>query len=246
MKRLLILAACLAAVSGPALAGQPVTLKTEIVNSDGLVTLGDLFDGVGDMAKIPVANRPGATVVLDAAAVQSVARRAGLDWANTQGLRRIVVRAGYAEAETSAKHGNIDVLTYARNIGAGEVVQPQDLVWSKLAAAPTDAPNDAEAMIGLAARRPLRAGTAVSAHDVSAPQVIKAGDLVTVTYETGGVSVSMQGKATANGALGDTFTVQNPTSKKILQAVATGPGQAVVGPQADQLKFTRRTQVAQR
>ncbi|MEO8114599.1 MAG: flagella basal body P-ring formation protein FlgA, partial [Phenylobacterium sp.] len=41
MKRLLILAA-LVALAGPALAGQPVTLKADTVDSDGMVTLGDL------------------------------------------------------------------------------------------------------------------------------------------------------------------------------------------------------------
>ncbi|MDB5423922.1 MAG: flaD, partial [Phenylobacterium sp.] len=46
MRSLLILAAALT-VGGPALAGQPVTLKADTVDSDGMVTLGDLFDGAG-------------------------------------------------------------------------------------------------------------------------------------------------------------------------------------------------------
>ena len=249
MKRLLIAAAA-ALLASPALAGQPVVLKADPVDGDGIITLSDLFDGAGAAGKTPVAAKPGASMVLDAAAVQGLARRAGLDWANAEGFRRIVVRSAAGgpslAAAGPAARGNVEVLTYARSLSAGEIVQPQDLVWGKAAAAPADAPNDAEAIIGLAAKRPLRAGATVSARDVSAPQVIKSGDLITVTYEDGGISLVLQGKAMAAAGLGETLAVQNIASKKIIQAVASGPGQAVVGPAADQLKALPRTQYALR
>src|SRR5690606_19508290 len=161
--------------------------------------------------------------------------RAGLDWANAQGIRRIVVVGGAGQAA----RGNVGVLTYARSLAAGEVVQPQDLVWSKAAAAPADAPSDAEQVIGLAAKRPLRAGAAVSARDVSAPQVIRSGEMITVTWSDGQISLALQGKALAAAAPGQALSVQNIASKKVLQAIATGPGQAAVGPEADQLKADR-------
>jgi flagella basal body P-ring formation protein FlgA len=249
MKRFLILAALLAA--SPALAGQPVTLKAQTLDSDGIVTLSDLFDGAGAAGKVVVAAKPGVSTVLDAAAVQTLARRAGLDWPNAEGLRRIVVRSGSGSGSDGgggavASRGNVEVLTYARSLSAGEIVQPTDLVWGKAAVAPSDAPSDADVVIGLSARRPLRAGAAVSARDVSAPQVIKAGELVVVNYQDGGISVSLQGKAMAAAGLGETVSVQNTTSKKIIQAVASGPGEAVVGPAADQFRAARRTQFALR
>lgn len=245
--RILILACALTLAAAPALAGQAVTLRSDTFDSDGVITLGDLFDGAGGAGKIAVASRPGTSAVLDAGAVQSAARRAGLDWANAEGLRRIVVRAGSdGGASAPATRGNVEILTYARSLSAGEMVQPQDVVWAKAAAAPADAPRDAEAVIGMAARRPLRAGAAVSSRDVSAPQVIKAGDAVTVTYEAGGVSLALEGKAMAAAGIGDTVAVQNTASKKIIQATASGPGQAVVGPAADQLKSLGRAQYAQR
>lgn len=223
------------AAAGSALAGQAVTLRAQPVDADGMVTLGDLFDGAGAAAEVPVAARTGPSINLDAAAVQAAAARAGLDWANAQGIRRVVVVSGTA----AAARGNVEVLTYARSLAAGEMVQPEDLVWGKAAAAPSDAPSDADQVIGLAARRPLRAGAAVSARDVSAPQVIKAGEIVTVTYSDGQISLALQAKAMAAAAPGQTLAVQNIASKKILQAVAVGPGQAAVGPQADQLKSDR-------
>lgn len=247
MKRLLIAAAA-ALIAAPALAATPVTLKADPVDADGMITLGDLFDGAGAAGKIPVAAKPGASAVLDAAAVQGAARRAGLEWANAEGFRRIVVRGAptAGPGAAGAARANVEVLTYARSLSAGEIVQPQDLVWAKVAAAPSDAPGDADAVIGLAARRPLRAGAAVSARDVSAPQVIKAGEMITVTYDNDGISLALQAKAMAGAALGDSFAVQNIASKKIIQAVASGPGQALVGPAADQLKALPRTQYALR
>jgi len=246
--RALALFAAVVLAAGPALAGHPVTLKADTADSDGLVTLGDLFDGAGGAAGVPVAARQGSTVAIDALAVQSVARRAGLDWPNTEGFRTIVVHAGLAgpSAAAGSAHGNVEVLTYARSLSAGEIVQPSDLVWAKAAAAPTDAPSDAEAVIGQVAKRPLREGAAVATRDVGAAQVVKKGDMVTVTYEADGISLALQGMAMGAAGVGETLAVQNTVSKKVVSSVVTGPGQAVVGPQADELKASRSRRYAAR
>ena len=90
--RSLILGVAVALFSaGAALAG-PVTLKANPVDSDGRVTLGDLFDGAGPASNVVVGNRAGPSIVFEAGQLQSLARQAGLDWANPTGLRRVVVR----------------------------------------------------------------------------------------------------------------------------------------------------------
>jgi len=248
MKAFLLAAAAtlaISALSAPAHAGAPVTLRMDTTDADGRITLGDLFDGVsGAAANIVVAARLGPTAVLDAGQVQVSARRAGFDWTNSNGIRRIIVREGQDNGGVAAggrtlagaARGNVEVLAYARSLSAGEIVQPQDLVYVKMAGAPMDAPRDADAVIGLAAKRPLREGAAVQSRDVAAAQVIKTGDLITVTYDDGGISLSLQGKAMAAAATGDVFAVQNTLSKKIIQAVATGPGSAAVGPEAQSLQ----------
>jgi flagella basal body P-ring formation protein FlgA len=240
--RVLAFAAVLSLAAAPALAGQAVTLKADTLDTDGVVTLSDLFDGAGAAGDVRVAARPGQIAVLDAGAVQVLARRNGLDWINAEGVRRIVVHG----TSTQAAKANVEVLTYARSLAAGDIVQPTDLVWAKVAAAPADAPSDADQVIGLAAKRPLRAGAAVSARDISAPQVIKIGDIVTVTYEAEGIAVSLQGKAMTAAAQGDTVMIQNTSSKKVIQALASGPGQALIGPQADRMKAAPRSQIALR
>ncbi|KQY95242.1 flagellar basal body ring protein [Caulobacter sp. Root1455] len=226
-------------IATPALAGQAVSLRSDTTDADGRITLGELFDGAGAASDVVIANRMGPSAVLDAGAVQVAARRAGLDWANSNGLRRIIVRQGSDTTLASAQRGNVEVLAYARSLATGEIVQPEDLVWVKVAAGASDAPRDADDLIGMTAKRPLRQGAAASLRDVSTPQVIKAGDIVAVTYEDDGVALTLQGKAMAAAAIGENLMVQNTASKKIIETVVTGPGSTAVGPRAMRLKANR-------
>jgi flagella basal body P-ring formation protein FlgA len=232
--KILLLAAALTALAAPALAGAPVTLRADVSDADGRVTLGDLFDNAGAAANTAVAVRNGANVVLDAGQVQITARRAGLDWPNSQGLRRIVVRGGTDGGASAAVagRGSVDVLTWARSMNANEIVQASDLTWTKLAGAPAGAAMDSDTLVGMSVRRPLREGAAAYQRDVSAPLVIKAGDMVNVTYVNEGIRLTLQAKAMAPATVGQPFAVQNLQSKKIIEAVAQGPGLAVVGPEA--------------
>lgn len=239
----LITALGLMALAAPAMAG-PVSLLVDPVDEDGRVTLGELFDGAGPAASVVVGQRVGASVMLEARQVQAVARQHGLEWANPQGLRRIVVREGGAmAAEASARPAaasvaraaaTVDVLTYARNIGAGEVIQPSDVLWSTVQAhlATAGAPQDAEAVIGLTTRRPLRAGSPVASRDLVATQVIARNDMVQVAYIAGSVEVSITGRATRDAAAGEPVAVLNLQSGRTIDAVAVAPGRAVAGPAA--------------
>ena len=65
-------------------------------------------------------------------------------------------------------------------------------------------------------------------------------DVIAVTYTVNGLSLTLQAKAMTDASPGQTLSVMNTVSKKIIQAVASGPGQALVGPDADQLKSAVR------
>lgn len=100
MKSLIFGAVAAMMVAGAAVAG-PVTLKANPVDSDGRVTLGDLFDGAGVASDVVVGARVGPSAVFEAGHLQSLARQSGLDWANPTGLRRVVVRNAAAAPASS-------------------------------------------------------------------------------------------------------------------------------------------------
>src|SRR5262249_11577009 len=166
--------------------GRRVRLNAQMADPEGHVTLGELFDGAGPARGVLVAERTGPNLVLDAQAVQAFARRFGLDWDNPAGIARIIVHGD----PNPGVPRNAESLTYARSLHAGEVVQGGDIVWSKAVASPPDAPRGADAVIGMAARRPLRAGDPVLSHDVAPPIVIKPGDAVEVVYADGGITLT--------------------------------------------------------
>lgn len=241
-------ALCVSTVAGSAVAGT-VSLKSQPVDDDGTITLGELFDGAGSASGVVVGRRAGTTAVLDAGQVQIAARRAGLQWDNPQGLRRIVVRQGtQAPAATSLTAASragatVEALTFTRNISTGEVIQPEDLVWTTVQAhqAATNAPQDANELIGLSARRPLRAGQAASSRDLAAPQVIARNDLVEVLYQVGGIELTITGRAQRNATLGEPVAILNLQSGRTIDAVAVGTGRALAGPAAMSARQTTRS-----
>ncbi len=254
--RAVVIAFSLAAslISSSALAGQPVTLRSELVDGNGQVTLSDLFDNTGSAGNVMVANgvEPGRNQVLDATQVQRLAQRYGLDWSNSTGLRRLIVRSGLEAAPTapttqaarptatarSASAAMTEVLTYSRSLSSGDIIQAEDLTYSQVLvqAVPSDAPRSADDVIGLSVKRPLRTGQAVSSRDLLAPLVIRRDDLVQVIYRDGSIVLSLEAKAMGNAAVGELFTLQNTSSKKSIEAVATGPGKALIGPEAAQVR----------
>jgi flagella basal body P-ring formation protein FlgA len=260
--RRLVFALTLLAAPGAALASQPVELKAHPV-AHGYITLGDLFEGApAETAKVVVirAPPPGLDAVLEASEIQMLALREGLAWSNAQGLANITVESlpgGAPVARNSTVHAGTrssrrppreDVgdrqdrtLVYARNLAAGEILEASDLQWSANAVAASDGLDNPALAIGKSARHPVRAGAPVQAYDLANPKLIHAGDAVEVAYESDGVVLTLEAKATSDATLGDTVEVVNPTSKKTIEAVASAPGRALVGPRADALKASLLT-----
>ncbi len=260
--RLFLLASVIAALLAfPVGAREVVELAPAPVSHGDKITLADLFPAASGAAAdqiVAPAPPPGQVAVLDAGRVQALAARAGLQWDNAPGLLRIQVEAGVgverpspnaahrkAKAMATVSEAVVpspsrQVLLYARNIPTGDAIAPEDLVWGDAPpSAYLSAPlNDPDSAAGRIARHPLRAGAPVVARDLVGAKVIHRDEVVFVTFQDDGMSLTLQGRAIADASLGEPVQVMNPTSKKIIEAVASGPGHAVVGPQAETLRST--------
>jgi len=83
-------------------------------------------------------------------------------------------------------------------------------------------------LLGMAAKRRLPAGQPVRRSDVEAPVLIERNAVVTVLYQTPGMVLKTRGRATADGAHGETIPIVNLQTKRTLQARVISADTAVV------------------
>jgi len=86
-----------------------------------------------------------------------------------------------------------------------------------------------EGLTGMQTRRTLRAGESIRADDVRRPVVVTKGQTITMTFSAPGVELAAMGRAMSEGGVGDTVTVQNPVSFRMVSAIITGPGTVRAG-----------------
>ncbi len=123
-----------------------------------------------------------------------------------------------------------DVPVLARALSVGEVIRAGDISWLQLPTSRVNAQilTDAGALIGQAARRPLRADTPLRAFDVEAPSVIRRGDIVSLVFQSGPLTLAARARALDDAAAGETIRFVNLQSNRTVEAVADGPGRARV------------------
>jgi len=84
--------------------------------------------------------------------------------------------------------------------------------------------NDSKQLIGMIAKRSIRAGTIFSSAHLNPPLIIKKGDSVDIIAKTSAITIRMTGKAMSNGAQGQRIRVKNNSSKKVIEAIAVRAG----------------------
>jgi len=124
----------------------------------------------------------------------------------------------------------VQVAVMAHSVERGALLKESDIAIERRPRAEVsrDAITDLGQIIGLAARDSLPSGRALRPSDLMRPELVQRNDIVTLTYDMPGISLTVRGKATEPGAQGDTIAVLNEQSKRMLQGVVVGPGRVAV------------------
>jgi flagellar basal body P-ring formation protein FlgA len=140
----------------------------------------------------------------------------------------------------------VNAVAVDRPIERGEVIQASDLTTVRRPKAESSAVlTDSKTALGLAARHALRPGQPLAATDLMKPEIVARNDTVTIVYQVPGITLTLRGQAKDAGALGDTISVINTESKRVVQAVVAGPDRVMVGPITTQLVDNSRTELTE-
>lgn len=116
----------------------------------------------------------------------------------------------------------------ARSVAKGEILDAADFTEAALpasAARSAVAPSEAA---GQEALRALRAGQPLRPSDIGAPRIIKRGQMVTILFQSGPLSIHAAGRALSDARAGQDVRVVNLSSNRTLDAMADEQGRARV------------------
>jgi len=160
----------------------------------------------------------------------AVRREAGValwnGWVTYAGNRRFHIWARVRLTESVPRVVAVGDLEPGRPIGESQVsaVTRQEF--------PSDEPyaRSVAEVAGRWPRRAIPAGAAVRTDQLTEPKVVAAGDTVEVEARNGGALLKLEGTAESAGAVGETITVRNPSSRQLIRARVVGPGKVSVDP----------------
>jgi flagella basal body P-ring formation protein FlgA len=138
---------------------------------------------------------------------------------------------------------NVRVVVPSRDIARGEVIADSDLTFGNVAgnALMNGTVTSLDAARGMEARRVLRAGEVISSADIRHPIVVNKGQTITMTFDAPGVELTAMGRAMSEGGIGDTVTVQNPASFRMVNAIVIAAGTVrATGPASPSPQLTAR------
>ncbi|NYZ64338.1 flagellar basal body P-ring formation chaperone FlgA [Luteimonas deserti] len=123
------------------------------------------------------------------------------------------------------------VLVLARSVAAGEPITADSFMTqqrdaARIAGAAIADPADA---IGRSARRTLVAGSVLTAGDLVAPRLVRRGDTIALISGQDGIEVRMAGRALADAGARERISVENLSSRRVVQGTVDDAGNVRVG-----------------
>ena len=134
--------------------------------------------------------------------------------------------AAMLAAASAAMANTVRIVVPAHDVARGDVIGESDLTYTTVdgSALMSGVPTSINEIKGMQARRVLAAGQPFRGDDVRRPIVITKGQTVTMQFAAPGVELSAMGRAMTEGGVGDTVTIQNPASYRMISATVIAPG----------------------
>ena len=144
----------------------------------------------------------------------------------------VITASDYLEANQTLSKTNIEqseyVVVTATNIIRGQVItrslisktlQPKKQIGAQTL-------STLEEAIGLEATRTIRAGTPLSVSDLTAADLIRKGEKVTLVLRRGALTITVDTIATEDGKIGEQVELTNTESGKVIRGIVSGRHQA--------------------
>jgi len=148
-------------------------------------------------------------------------------------LRKLVLPLLFACLQLSAAPAvaetGVRIVVPTRDIARGETISERDLTFATVQgnALMAGTVTSILAAKDMEARRMLHAGEAMRSDDLRHPVVVTRGQTVTMLFRAPGVELTAMGRSMGEGGVGDTVTVQNPASFRMITGLITGPGTVI-------------------
>lgn len=217
----------------PSWGGERVVLERPgraLEQEEVLAPLRQALAGDADPADTDIELAAWTTPMVPAAAMATVTiERITRDAATGRFTATIAILAGDSEPQRLVLSGRavemVEVPVATRRLAAGATIRPADIRMARL---PASRAREAAtvAPVGRALDRALAPGQPFPPGPLPRPQLVRKGEPVRVALASGGLSLTLRGRALSGGGAGEIVEILNPGSRNIIQAEVTGPGEA--------------------
>lgn len=123
-----------------------------------------------------------------------------------------------------------DVPVLSNRAMRGDLISKSDIEWIQMPEARLTRTTitDEDRIVGMAAKRAIQPGRAVTEGDVRRPLLVNRGETVTMMLTTPTMQLSAKGRALQAGSKGETIRITNLQTNTVIDAVVIGPGRARV------------------
>lgn len=117
-----------------------------------------------------------------------------------------------------------DAWIATHNLMPGDILRSDDIESQPMAHPVADALPATRQLAGLEVKRRVYQGRTIGTRDVGAPIVVKANMPVEVHWQSGSLTLVMQGNAMDPGAVGDQIRVLNPATSRAVRGTVVADG----------------------